>query len=72
MSNLQKAFEKQKAFIPFVTAGDPSLAKTAEFILEMERAGADLIEIGIPFSDPIAEGEVIQAASLRADRKSVV
>lgn len=66
MSNLQKAFEKQKAFIPFVTAGDPSLAKTAEFILEMERAGADLIEIGIPFSDPIAEGEVIQAASLRA------
>ena len=56
MSRIRKAFEKGKAFIPFITAGDPSLEKTEEFIFEMERAGADLIEIGIPFSDPIAEG----------------
>ena len=56
MSRIQKAFENKKAFIAFLTAGDPSLDKTEEYILEMERAGADLIEIGIPFSDPIAEG----------------
>ena len=55
MSRIQKAFENKKAFIAFLTAGDPSLDKTEEYILEMERAGADLIEIGIPFSDPIAE-----------------
>ena len=66
MSKIQKAFEHGKAFIPFITAGDPSLEKTREFILEMEKAGADLIEIGIPFSDPIAEGIVIQEADLRA------
>ena len=66
MSKIQKAFEHGKAFIPFITAGDPSLEKTREFILEMEKAGADLIEIGIPFSDPIAEGSVIQEADLRA------
>lgn len=66
MSNIRKAFEKGKAFIPFITAGDPSLEKTKEFILEMERAGADLIEVGIPFSDPIAEGIVIQEADIRA------
>ena len=66
MSNIRKAFERGKAFIPFITAGDPSLEKTKEFILEMERAGADLIEVGIPFSDPIAEGIVIQEADIRA------
>ena len=66
MNNLKKVFEKGKAFIPFITAGDPSLAKTEEFILEMERAGADLVEIGIPFSDPIAEGVVIQEADIRS------
>lgn len=67
MSNrISHAFEKGKAFIPFITAGDPSLEKTQEFILEMERAGADLIEIGIPFSDPIAEGIVIQEADIRS------
>ena len=66
MSKIQKAFEHGKAFIPFITAGDPSPEKTREFILEMEKAGADLIEIGIPFSDPIAEGIVIQEADLRA------
>ena len=63
---IKDAFSGGKAFIPFITAGDPNLEKTAEFILEMERAGADLIEIGIPFSDPIAEGVVIQEADLRA------
>ena len=56
MSKIANAFQNKKAFIGFLTAGDPSLDKTEEFILEMERAGADLIEIGIPFSDPIAEG----------------
>ncbi len=66
MSKIRGAFENGKAFIPFLTAGDPSLEKTAEFIQELERAGADLIEIGIPFSDPIAEGPVIQEADLRA------
>ena len=60
------AFKNGKAFIPFITAGDPSIEKTKEFILEMEKAGADLIEIGIPFSDPIAEGIVIQEADIRS------
>ncbi len=55
-----------KAFVPFITAGDPSLDVTKELILAMEEAGADLIEIGIPFSDPVAEGVVIQRADLRA------
>jgi tryptophan synthase alpha chain len=66
MSNIAKAFEKGKAFIGFVTGGDPSAAKTKEFVLEMARAGADLVEIGVPFSDPIAEGPVIQDANIRA------
>ncbi|MDR2397459.1 MAG: tryptophan synthase subunit alpha [Spirochaetaceae bacterium] len=68
-SRLQEAFEKaqgHKAFIGFVTGGDPSLEKSEEFILEMVRAGTDIVEIGIPFSDPIAEGPVIQEANLRA------
>lgn len=63
---IKDAFKDGKAFVAFITAGDPNLDKTAEYILEMERAGADLIEIGIPFSDPIAEGVVIQEADLRA------
>ena len=66
MSNIKNAFTKGKAFIGFITGGDPSIEKTKEFVLEMIRAGADLIEIGIPFSDPIAEGPVIQEASNRA------
>jgi len=66
MSNIAKAFENKKAFIAFVTGGDPCVEKTKEFVLEMIRAGADLIEIGIPFSDPIAEGPVIQEANIRA------
>ncbi len=66
MSRIKEAFENKKAFIGFLTAGDPTLNKTEEFIMEMERAGAALIEIGIPFSDPIAEGPVIQEANVRA------
>ncbi|MDR1374238.1 MAG: tryptophan synthase subunit alpha [Treponema sp.] len=66
MSNIGRAFKSKKAFIGFVTGGDPAIEKSEEFILEMIRAGADLVEIGVPFSDPIAEGPVIQAANLRA------
>ena len=66
MIKIEEAFKNGKAFIPFLTAGDPSLDKTEEFILAMADAGADLIEIGIPFSDPIAEGPVIQEADIRA------
>jgi tryptophan synthase alpha chain len=58
--------KKTCAFIGFVTGGDPCIEKTEEFILEMIRAGTDLVEIGIPFSDPVAEGPVIQAANIRA------
>jgi tryptophan synthase alpha chain len=66
MSRVNQAFENKKAFIPFVTAGDPSIGITEELIYRMAEAGADLIEIGIPFSDPIAEGPVIQEADARA------
>ncbi|WP_087066148.1 tryptophan synthase subunit alpha [Intestinibacillus massiliensis] len=66
MTKIHRAFEDGKAFIAFVTAGDPSLAVTEELILTMAEAGADLIEIGIPFSDPVAEGVVIQDANVRA------
>lgn len=66
MNRIEKAFNHGKAFIPFITAGDPCIDKTEEYILEMEKAGADLIEIGIPFSDPVAEGSVIQEADIRA------
>lgn len=66
MSNIAKAFAHGKAFIPFITCGDPDLETTAEIVRAMARAGADLIELGIPFSDPTAEGPVIQAANVRA------
>ena len=66
MSNTAKAFENGKAFIPFITCGDPDLETTAKIVKEAVRAGADIIELGIPFSDPTAEGPVIQAASARA------
>ena len=57
---ITEAFAKGKAFIPFVTCGDPSLDVTEKIVYAMEEAGADLIELGIPFSDPTAEGPVIQ------------
>lgn len=66
MSNIAKAFASGKAFIPFVTCGDPDLETTAKVVRAMAEAGADLIELGIPFSDPTAEGPVIQAANVRA------
>ena len=66
MSKIKEAFEKKKVFVGFLTAGDPNLAKTEEFILKMQEAGAGLIEIGIPFSDPIAEGPVIREVNVRA------
>ncbi len=67
-NKISRAFDtpNQKAFIGFLTAGDPTADCTVRYILEMERAGADLIEIGIPFSDPTAEGVVIQDANIRA------
>ncbi|MBQ6505233.1 MAG: tryptophan synthase subunit alpha [Flexilinea sp.] len=66
MSKIASAFANGKAFIPFITCGDPDLETTAACVREMVRNGADLIELGIPFSDPTAEGPVIQGANLRA------
>lgn len=66
MNKISDAFNNKKAFIPFVTAGDPDLDTTKEILFAMQEGGADLIEIGIPFSDPVAEGPVIQEADLRA------
>jgi tryptophan synthase alpha chain len=68
MSKIANAFKggNGKAFIPFITCGDPSLEVTEQLVYAMEEAGANLIELGIPFSDPTAEGPVIQAANTRA------
>lgn len=66
MSNIKSAFANRKAFIAFVTCGDPDLETTAKVVRSAVRNGADLIELGIPFSDPTAEGPVIQGANLRA------
>lgn len=66
MSKIKDAFKNGKAFIPFVTAGDPDLETTEKLLIGMSKNGADIIEIGIPFSDPIAEGVVIQEADLRS------
>lgn len=61
----------RKAFIPYITAGDPSLDATEQIIFELERSGADIIELGVPFSDPMADGPVIQRASERALKNHV-
>ena len=66
MSNIGKAFENGKAFIAFITCGDPDLETTVQVVKEAVAGGADLIELGIPFSDPTAEGPTIQGANLRA------
>lgn len=66
MNRIKEAFENKKALIPFITGGDPNLEVTKKLLPAMQEAGADLIEIGIPFSDPIAEGPVIQEADERA------
>ena len=71
MNKITQAFADQKAFIGFLTAGDPTLEKTVDYILTLEKAGASLIEIGIPFSDPIAEGPVIQQANIRSLKNKV-
>ncbi|NTV78212.1 MAG: tryptophan synthase subunit alpha, partial [Clostridiales bacterium] len=66
MNRISNAFLNHKAFIAFVTAGDPDLDTTEALVYAMEEAGADIIELGIPFSDPVAEGPVIQDANERA------
>ncbi len=71
MNKIKNAFENKKALVGFLTAGDPTFEASCENVLAMARAGADLIEIGIPFSDPIAEGPVIQAANIRALSKGM-
>src|SRR5437867_3481144 len=73
MSRIAKAFadlksERRKGFIPFITAGDPDLKTTHDLIVELARVGASVIELGVPFSDPMADGPVIQRASERALR----
>ena len=71
MSKIRYAFENGKAFIAFITCGDPDLATTAAAVRAAVANGADLIELGIPFSDPTAEGPVIQGANLRALRGGI-
>ena len=76
MSRINDTFTKLKdasrgGFIPFITAGDPDLATTELLLIELDRAGADIIELGVPFSDPVADGEIIQRASERALRNGV-
>ena len=76
MTRIEKRFgqlkaDHAKAFIPYLTAGDPSLEMTLELVLALEKAGADLIEVGVPFSDPIADGPIIQRATDRALRNGV-
>jgi tryptophan synthase alpha chain len=66
MNKITAAFQNGKAFIPFLTGGDPDIETTEKLVRAMAQAGADIIEIGVPFSDPIAEGTVIQEASQRA------
>ena len=66
MNRLKQVFANGKAFIPFITAGDPAIEITEQLVLKLAEAGADLIERGIPFSDPVAEGPVIQDANIRA------
>lgn len=71
MSKIQNAFKNGKAFLAFITCGDPDLDTTAKLVREMAAGGADLIELGIPFSDPTAEGPVIQGANIRALKSGV-
>jgi tryptophan synthase alpha chain len=71
MNRIDQMFQRlhargEKAVIPYIMSGDPSLERTAELVIELERSGADLIELGVPFSDPIADGPVIQRASARS------
>ncbi len=71
MKKVADAFKNGKAFIPFITCGDPDLETTKKLIFALEKAGASLIELGIPFSDPTAEGPVIQSANIRAAKNNI-
>ncbi|OCN06289.1 tryptophan synthase subunit alpha [Erysipelotrichaceae bacterium MTC7] len=71
MSRIAQAFADKKAFIGFITGGDGGIQASVDNILAMERAGASLVEIGIPFSDPVAEGPIIQQANIRALDKDI-
>ncbi len=71
MTRISEAFKDKKALIIFIMAGDPSLAKTEKLVYEIEKAGADIIELGIPFSDSIADGPTIQEAAIRALKNDV-
>ena len=71
MSRISEAFQKHKTLITYITAGDPSLVATEKLIFDLEKAGVDIIELGIPFSDPLADGPVIQASHQRALKKDV-
>src|SRR5438093_3186677 len=76
MTRIEKRFaqlksEGRKAFIPYITAGDPTLEQTGQLVLALDRAGADVIELGVPFSDPIADGPVIQRATERGLKAGV-
>jgi tryptophan synthase alpha chain len=76
MSRIRETFASLKragrgGFIPFITAGDPDIATTERLLIELAAAGADIIELGVPFSDPVADGETIQHASERALRKGI-
>ena len=76
MSRIRETFASLKragrgGFIPFITAGDPDLATTELLLIELAAAGADIIELGVPFSDPVADGETIQRASERALRNGI-
>ncbi len=71
MSNIAKAFESRKALIAFLTAGVVDGTDTVKYVLEMEKAGADIIELGVPFSDPVADGPIVLEADLKALKKGV-
>jgi tryptophan synthase alpha chain len=76
MTRIEKKFaqlksEGRKAFIPYITAGDPSLALTEQLVVALDKAGADVVELGVPFSDPIADGPVIQRATERGLKEGV-
>src|ERR1051326_3065016 len=76
MTRIEKKFaelkaEGRKAFIPYITTGDPDMETTLDLVLVLEKAGADVIELGVPFSDPIADGPIIQRATERALHKGV-
>ncbi len=70
MSRISNTFKNDKALIVFIMAGDPNIDRTEKLVYEIEKAGADIVEIGIPFSDSIADGPTIQASALRALNKN--